>query len=102
MASDNHVAAALTAYATEVGAVPASSPIWPGISLLRKQIFGAPAWRNLAAEIEALAANPRAATYQGFERIQYQVWELGASPAEEIAIGVATAFLQRPYIRPKL
>ncbi|MFI5012614.1 MAG: hypothetical protein ACHQAY_09720 [Hyphomicrobiales bacterium] len=55
---------------------------------------------ELANEIDTLAANPRAATYQRFELILQQVQELGVSTAREIIIAVASAFMQRPHISP--
>jgi hypothetical protein len=99
MASDNHVATALTAFANEVrrnsrfepGETTLLTPEQADIRLRRLE--------ELATEAEALAANPRAATYQGFERILNQVRELGAAPSGEIVIGVASAFMQRPHFR---
>jgi hypothetical protein len=99
MASDNDVAAALTAFAHEVrrssrlepGATPLLTPEQADIRCRRLE--------ELAVEAEALAANPRAATYQSFERILNKVRELGAAPPGEIIIGVASAFMQRPHFR---
>jgi hypothetical protein len=95
MASDNHVAAALTAFATDVRQDSRFEPgtiLTPAEASVRRRRL-----EELAADADALAASPRTATYQGFERILKQVRELGASPSGEIIIGVASAFMQRPH-----
>jgi hypothetical protein len=96
MSSDGHVAAALHAFAKDI-----RRKAEPGRSILLSQVKGEARQQNLeqlAAQAEGLAANPRKATYQGFERILKQVEELGAPAEREIVIAVASAFMQRPYV----
>jgi hypothetical protein len=100
MASDDHVAAALKVFTTEVRRISRieldeGGALSPAESDRRRLRL-----KELANEAEALAAEPRAATYQRFAQILSQVQELGASPAAEVIIDVASAFLQRPYVRP--
>ena len=97
MSSDGHVAAALHAFAKDI-----RRKAEPGRAmLLSQELNGEVRQQNLeqlAAQAEGLAANPRKATYQGFERILKQVEELGAPAEREIVIAVASAFMQRPYV----
>jgi hypothetical protein len=99
MSSDGHVAAALHAFAKDI-----RRKAEPGRAMLLsqvKQVNGEVRQQNLeqlAAQAEELAANPRKATYQGFEHILKQVEELGAPAEREIVIAVASAFMQRPYV----
>jgi hypothetical protein len=98
MASDVHVATALTAFAKDVRRTSRSDSgltarLSPEQAAIRRERLD-----QLAAEAERLASNPREATYQGFERIWKQVEGLGAPPGREIIIAVASAFMQRPYV----
>lgn len=96
MSSDGHVAAALYAFAKEI-----RRKAEPGRGAPNSHSNGEGRQQNLeqlAARAEGLAANPRKATYQGFERILKQAEELGAPPEREIVIAVASAFMQRPYV----
>jgi hypothetical protein len=96
MSSDGHVAAALYAFAKDIrrkadpsrGAARSHSN---GESRRHKL-------EQLAAQAEGMAANPRKATYQGFERILKQAEEFGAPPERDIVIAVASAFMQRPHV----
>jgi hypothetical protein len=54
--------------------------------------------QELATEAEAMATNPRAATYRAFERSLREVQELGVQIESETIIRVASAFMQRPHV----
>lgn len=95
MSSDGHVAAALYAFAKDIRrkADPGRAPRSHSNGEGRQQKL-----EQLAAEAEGLAANPRRATYQGFERILKRAEELDASAERDVVIAVASAFMQRPYV----
>jgi hypothetical protein len=96
MSSDGHVAAALYAFAKDIRrkAEPGR-----GVQLPQaKEGFRQENLEQLATQAEGLAANPRKATYQRFERILKQAEELGAPAERDIVIAVASAFMQRPYV----
>jgi hypothetical protein len=57
---------------------------------------------QIANDAEALARNPPAATYQAFERLFNTAQGLGANIPKETIITVGSAFIRRPYVRPKL
>jgi hypothetical protein len=101
MASDDHVAAALNDFAKEVIGNSRADLDGGGGLLSREQ---AEARRHrlhqLATATEAMAASPRTATYQAFERILEQAQELGAQVERETIIRVASAFMLRPYVSP--
>jgi hypothetical protein len=93
MASDEHVAAALRAFAkallqgSRINAVT-DGPLSAG---RREQLEG------LSKRAQVMAVNPRAATYLGFERIWKEARELGVEVPSEITMAVASAFMQRPH-----
>ncbi|MBV8763996.1 MAG: hypothetical protein JO137_03100 [Hyphomicrobiales bacterium] len=96
MSSDGHVAAALYAFAKEIRRKADPGRTRPATQ--RNGEFRQQNLEQLAAQAEGLAANPRKATYQGFERILKQAEELGAPAERDIVIAVASAFMQRPYV----
>jgi hypothetical protein len=57
---------------------------------------------QIADDAEVLAKYPSSATYQAFARLLNKAQELGAGIARETIIAVASAFIHRPYVRPKL
>ena len=57
---------------------------------------------QIADEAEAIARNPPVATYQAFERLFNTAQGLGANIPRETIIAVSSAFIHRPYVRPKL
>jgi hypothetical protein len=95
MASDDHVAAALTVFAKEIMRSSlthlGNDEVFSGHDRQRRLL-------ELARKIEEMAANPRAATYQAFEGILKQAQELGAQVERETIIQVASAFMQRPHV----
>jgi uncharacterized protein YigA (DUF484 family) len=96
MASNDHVAAALEAFAKDLKRSCPSE--FDGTTVFSAQMdIGRQHIKQLAAEVEALVSNPRTATYQGFEHILKQAQQLGAQIDGETIIGVASAFLQRPH-----
>jgi hypothetical protein len=96
MSSDGHVAAALYAFAKDIRRKADPGRTAPASQ--RNGEFRQQNLEQLAAQAEGLAANPRKATYQAFERILKQAEELGAPAERDIVIAVASAFMQRPYI----
>jgi hypothetical protein len=96
MSSDGHVAAALYAFAKDIRRKADPGRATP--SSQRNGEFRQQNLEQLAAQAEGLAANPRKATYQGFERILKQAEELGAPAERDVVIAVASAFMQRPYV----
>ncbi|MGC1576481.1 MAG: hypothetical protein WA813_10240 [Beijerinckiaceae bacterium] len=98
MASDEHVTAALADFAKEV---MRGSREYVGTGRILSLDQGAIRRRRLqelATEAEAMATNPRAATYRAFERSLREVQELGVQIESETIIRVASAFMQRPHV----
>ena len=104
MASDEHVATALRELAKALleGSRNSASAAH-GDSLpeepdgdRRKRL------KSLSEQVQAMANNPRAATYLGFEGAWKQARELGAEVPSEITIAVASAFMQRPHVRSRI
>lgn len=97
MASDEHVATALRAFAKAL--MQSSHANLTGDALLSKdqEAVRRKRLQDLSARVQAMAASPRNATYQEFDSIRREAQELGADVASDILIGVASAFMQRPY-----
>jgi hypothetical protein len=100
MTFDDDIASALTSFAMAVrqaaeahflGFLSASE------AKVRRRLL-----QDVAKDAEALAQEPRTATYQAFERLLTKAQGLGASIASEPIIAVGSAFINRPYARPKL
>jgi hypothetical protein len=56
---------------------------------------------QIASDVEVLAKHPPTATYQAFERLLNKAQGLGANISRETIIMVGSAFIHRPYVRPK-
>jgi len=56
---------------------------------------------QIANEVEILAKHPPTATYQAFEQLLNKAQGLGAKISRETIILVGSAFIHRPYVRPK-
>jgi hypothetical protein len=56
--------------------------------------------KGLSDRVQAMAANPQAATYLGFEGIWKEAQELGVEVLSEITMAIASAFMQRPHVSP--
>ena len=104
MASDEHVATALREFAKALleGSLTSASAAH-GNSLpeepdgdRHKRL------KSLSEEVQAMANNPQAATYLGFEGAWKQARELGAEVPTEIIMSVASAFVQRPHVRSRI
>src|ERR1700686_1646613 len=96
MASDEHVATALRAFAKALmqsshANMSGDAPLSGDQDAVRRKRL-----QDLAAGVQAMAASPRAATYQGFDSTRREAQELGAQVASEILINVASAFRRRP------
>jgi hypothetical protein len=102
MASDEHVATALNAFAkalvqgSHVNLTTGSLLSEDQEAVRRKRLH------DLSARVQAMAASPRTATYQGFERFRREAQELGAEVASEVLISVASAFMQRPHTSSRI
>jgi hypothetical protein len=98
MASDEHVATALRAFAKALlqGSRVSGALSEEQEAVRRKHLEG------LSKSAQVLAVNPRAATYLGFERIWKEARELGVEVPSEITMAVASAFMQRPHIRARI
>ena len=98
MASHEHLAAALRDFAKEVSR-NSRSDLWGGGVLSRQEDdLRRTRLQGLAADAEAMAANPQTATYRGFDEILNQVQQLHGQPEGETIILVASAFVQRPHV----
>ena len=97
MASDEHVASALRAFAKAL--LQSSHVNLTRDALLSEDQDAVRRKRlqDLSARVQAMAASPRTATYQELDSTRREAQELGAEVANEILIGVASAFMQRPY-----
>jgi hypothetical protein len=58
--------------------------------------------KDLSDRVQAMAANPQAATYLGFEGIWKEAQELGVEVPSDVTMAVASAFLQRPHVSPSI
>ena len=98
MASHEHLAAALRDFAKEVSRNTRSDPRGGGILSRQEDDLRRRRLQGLAADAEAMAANPETATYLGFAEILKQVQQLHGQPESETIIRVASAFVQRPHV----
>jgi hypothetical protein len=58
--------------------------------------------KGLSDRMQAMAANPSAATYVGFEGVWKEAQELGVEVPSEITMAVASAFVQRPHVSSRV
>jgi hypothetical protein len=101
MASDEHVATALRAFAKALlqglrngaanGGPPSQQERERG-----KQL------KVLSERVEAMANNPPTATYLGFEGVWKEAQQLGVEVTSDITIAVASAFMQRPHVSSRI
>jgi hypothetical protein len=102
MASDEHVATALKEFATALlqglrdGAANGDPLSQKRQGERLKQLKG------LSERVQAMANNPQAATYLGFEGIWKEAQQLGVEVPTEITMAVASAFVQRPHLSSRL
>ena len=102
MASDEHVAAALKEFATALlqglrdGAANGDPLSQKRQGERLKQLKG------LSERVQAMANNPQAATYLGFQDIWNEAQQLGVEVPTEITMAVASAFVQRPHLSSRL
>jgi hypothetical protein len=99
MASDDHVAAALHAFAKEVMRSSRADPVGDAVLSDQEADVRRRRLHQLATDAEDMAARPQLATYQAFEQILKEAQELGAQVEPETIIPVASAFMQRPHVR---
>jgi hypothetical protein len=66
--------------------------------LSTKKPFVAAGCRSWQPKAEAMATNPRAATYRAFERSLREVQEFGVQIESETIIRIASAFMRRPHV----
>jgi hypothetical protein len=98
MASFENLAAALREFAKEVSRNSRGDLGGGGILSCQEDDLRRRRLQGLAAEAEAMAADPRTATYLGFDEILKQVQQLHGQPESETIIRVASAFVQRPHV----
>ena len=58
--------------------------------------------KDLSERVQAMANNPQAATYLGFEGVWKEAQQLGVEVTSDITITVASAFIQRPYVSSRI
>jgi hypothetical protein len=97
---DDNIAAALTAFSKLVRQAGEAS--FQGFLSRQEAQVRRGHLLQIANDVEALAKHPRTATYQAFERLLNKAQELGANIPRETIITVGSAFIHRPYVRPKL
>ena len=98
MASFEHLAAALRDFAKEISRNSRSDPGGGGALSRQEADLRRRRLQGLAADAEAMAANPQAATYLRFDEILKQVQQLHGQPEGETIIRVASAFVQCPNV----
>jgi hypothetical protein len=55
--------------------------------------------KGLSERVQAMANNPQAATYLGFQDIWNEAQQLGVEVPRQITMAVASAFMQRPHVK---
>jgi hypothetical protein len=101
MASDEHVATALRAFAKALlqglrNSTANGGPLSEQGRERGEQLKG------LSDRVRAMANNPQAATYLGFEGIWNEAQQLGVEVPREITMAVASAFIQRPHVSSRV
>jgi hypothetical protein len=99
MASDDHVAAALDAFAKEITRNSRADLGGGGLLTPQESEFRQQRLQKLAADAQAMATSPRSATYKAFEQTLQRAQELGAKIEGDTIIAVASAFMQRPHVK---
>ena len=97
---DDNIAAALTAFSKLVK--QAAKATFQGFLSTQEAEVRRQHLLQIADEAEAIARHPPTATYQAFERLFNTAQGLGANIPRETIIAVGSAFIHRPYVRPKL
>jgi hypothetical protein len=100
MTFDDTIASALTSFAKVVRRT-AEAP-FIGFLSAREAQDRRERLHELATDAEALAEHYQAATYRAFERLLAKARGLGANIPNETIIAVGSAFINRPYVRPKV
>jgi hypothetical protein len=99
MASDEHVATALRAFADVLMRCSRNGSGKDDGTLSEEQrVERGKQLKGLSERVQAMANNPQAATYLGFEGVWKEAQELGVEVTSDITVAVASAFLQRPHV----
>ena len=101
MASDELVATALRAFAKALLQGLRNGAENGGLVSEQERVRGEQL-KDLSERVQAMANNPQAATYLGFEGVWKEAQQLGVEVTSDITITVASAFIQRPHVSSRI